>query len=283
MPEHKSSDPILKELNAIMNMIAKAESIEQLPAIERDIVLSKLRQIYDQLSDVSHQNEETGNQSEPEPEIAISEQEDVNSDTLEFDETSEPFADQPSMEIPEEPEHEIIPDETEKQFADRTTDEIPDEPEEPVAEQPAAEIYEEPVEENKVEEDEKIPEDKPVENGFNSQPGIIAEKLTGEKQFVYDTLTEKSSRDNISTKLQSKPITDIAAAIGINDKFQLIRDLFNGDSGSFNKTLETLNGATNFNEAFTYINEKFDWDMEDPSVQLILELVRRKFIVKKDE
>ena len=139
------------------------------------------------------------------------------------------------------------------------------------------------MEDNQVEDEEEIPEDHQAEIGFNSQPGIIAEKLTGEKQFVYDSLAEKSSRDNLSTKLQSKPITDIAAAIGINDKFQLIRDLFNGDSNSFNKTLEILNGATNFNEAFTYINENFDWDMEDPSVQHILELVRRKFIVKKDE
>ena len=134
--------------------------------------------------------------------------------------------------------------------------------------------------------DEKVqefPEEKQPKNGIIPQPGTIADKLTNDKQLVYDSLTEKSSQDNLSSKLQSKPIVDIAAAIGINDKFQLIRDLFNGDSATFNKTLEILNGATNFNEAFSYINENFDWDMEDPSVHFILELVRRKFIVKKDE
>ena len=256
-----------------MDIIGKVESIEKLPAIEREIVLSKLRHVYEKLSDVSQYNVETVDQNDPEPEAVILEQKDVHTDTLEL----------------EEPEEEVIPDEIEEQLHDQPSDEIP---EEPVSDQPEEEIPEEPVEDIEVktkeessdqaEKGQETVKKTQSEKGRKSQPGIIAEKLTGDRQVVYDTLAENSSRDNISTKLQSKPITNIAAVIGINDKFQLIRDLFNGDSGTFNKTLEILNGATNFNEAFTYINENFDWDMEEPSVQFILELVRRKFIINKD-
>jgi len=111
----------------------------------------------------------------------------------------------------------------------------------------------------------------------------IGDKLQGERQFVYETLSEKAAQQNISSKLQSKPISNINSAIGINDKFKLMKDLFNEDTESYTKTIDKLDACNNFNEAFTYISTNFNWDMEDDSVQFILDLVRRKFIVDKDE
>ncbi len=264
MPEQKLIESIRKELTTIMDIIDKVESIEELPAIEREIVLSKLRRVYEDLSEVSQHKVETGDQIDPEAENVILEQNNIHLE-------------------------EGMPDDSEEQGPDQPMDEVS---QEAIPDQPAEEIHEEVAEEDEVKEEvessdqaeevgESLKEKQPG-NRKKSQPGIIAEKLTGERQVVYDSLADNSSRDNISTKLQSKPITNIAAVIGINDKFQLIRDLFNGDSATFSKTLEILNGATNFNEAFTYINENFDWDMEDPSVQFILDLVRRKFITNKD-
>jgi len=110
---------------------------------------------------------------------------------------------------------------------------------------------------------------------------ILAEKFQGGRKYIYESLSEKSQGQNISTKLQSKPISNIASFIGVNDKFKLIRDLFNGDAETYKKTIEKLNNSTNFNDAFNYITTNFNWDMEDDSVQFILDLVRRKFIVDK--
>jgi hypothetical protein len=114
-------------------------------------------------------------------------------------------------------------------------------------------------------------------------PEILGDKLKGEKQFVYETLAEKVGQQNITSKLQSKPISKISSAIGINDKFKLIRDLFNEDSESYAKTIARLDSCSDFNEAFNYITTSFNWDMEEEPVQFLLDLVRRKFIVKKDE
>jgi hypothetical protein len=114
-------------------------------------------------------------------------------------------------------------------------------------------------------------------------PEILGDKLKGEKHFVYETLAEKAVKQNISTQLQSKPISSIISAIGINDKFKLIRNLFNEDPEAYAKTISKLDSCSDFNEAFNYITTSFNWDMEDESVQFILDLVRRKFIVKKDE
>ncbi len=116
-----------------------------------------------------------------------------------------------------------------------------------------------------------------------AHPEILVDKLKGEKQFVYETLAEKAVKQNISSQLQSKPISSISSAIGINDKFKLMRNLFNEDSEAYAKTISKLDSCNDFNEAFNYITTSFNWDMEDESVQFILDLVRRKFIVKKDE
>lgn len=66
--------------------------------------------------------------------------------------------------------------------------------------------------------------------------------------------------------------------MGINDKFYFIRELFNGNAEYFREAMNVLDQAENFNEAYTYIQKTFDWDMEGETVQQLLNLIRRKFI-----
>ena len=114
-------------------------------------------------------------------------------------------------------------------------------------------------------------------------PAILADKYKGEKKFINESLVSSRGKQDIGSKIQSKPIRDIGSSMGINDRFKLINELFNGDKDSFQNTISTLDGASNFNEAFNYITTSFDWDMEEDSVQMLLELVRRKFIVNQNE
>jgi hypothetical protein len=110
----------------------------------------------------------------------------------------------------------------------------------------------------------------------------IAERFQGDKTFMNERLAQQTGKEDLSTKLQSKPIEDISKAIGLNDKYKLVRELFNGNSEFYSQTIEKLNHASNFNEAFTYINTTFDWDREEEPVQFLLDLVRRKFITDKN-
>ncbi len=131
-----------------------------------------------------------------------------------------------------------------------------------------------------------MPEEKtvvPYENKPAAEPATIADKFKGEKKFINERLGDNGSRQDLSSKLQSKPIRDIGTSLGLNDRFKLINELFNGDKDSYQQTINVLDNATNFNEAFNYINTSYDWDMEDDSVQMLLDLVRRKFIVNKNE
>ncbi|MFC2112150.1 hypothetical protein ACFLTA_02695 [Bacteroidota bacterium] len=115
----------------------------------------------------------------------------------------------------------------------------------------------------------------------NSEPATLGDKFKGEQKFINESLADK--KQDLGSKIHSTPISNIGSALGVNDRFKLINDLFNGDKDSFQKTIGILDGAPNFNEAFSYISSSFDWDMEGDSVQLLLELVRRKFIVNQNE
>jgi len=166
---------------------------------------------------------------------------------------------------------------------------------------PAAKLPVNPV----IVKDEKVKDEKPVEiqvkepasqdavqekttlakpeSKVSEEPATLADRFKGEKKFINERLGDNGNRKDLSSKLQSKPIRDIGSSLGLNDRFKLINELFKGDKESYQQTIEVLDGATNFNEAFNYINTTYDWDMEDGSVLMLLDLVRRKFIVNKNE
>ena len=73
------------------------------------------------------------------------------------------------------------------------------------------------------------------------------------------------------------------SAIAINDRFTFIRELFNGDSPAFEHAIKVLNEASNFNDAYNYMTQHYDWDMDSEAVQLLLDIIRRKYIISRHE
>lgn len=99
---------------------------------------------------------------------------------------------------------------------------------------------------------------------------------------LHESLHNKISKEE-DTLAHAKPVTDLLSAIGINDRYTFIRELFNGDSGKFESAIKFLNDATSFNDAYNYMLLYFNWDMESEPVQLLLDMIRRKFIKHKHE
>jgi hypothetical protein len=121
--------------------------------------------------------------------------------------------------------------------------------------------------------------EKIVAHSEHHKETIIAEKYAKDHKFINEVISQGTQKKDFSSMLQSKPISSIEGAIGINEKFLFIHDLFNGDSDTYNKTIEILNNSANFNEAFNYLHNTFSWEMKSEAAQKLLELVRRRFIV----
>ncbi len=81
----------------------------------------------------------------------------------------------------------------------------------------------------------------------------------------------------ISSVMHNKPIADIGAAIGMNDKFYFIRELFSGDTIAYHDTIIRLNAAASLGEAMKILDESTVMG-SDPSAQSsFVDVVRRKF------
>jgi hypothetical protein len=77
-----------------------------------------------------------------------------------------------------------------------------------------------------------------------------------------------------------KPIADIAAALSLNERFQLNNQLFKGNMEVLNEILKKLNGAESYQLAQSFLSqvkEQYQWKDENPAFQLLEELVMRRY------
>jgi hypothetical protein len=100
-----------------------------------------------------------------------------------------------------------------------------------------------------------------------------------------DSLNDKlkQSKKELSEALKDTPIKDIKKAIGINDRFQFINDLFKGDEAMYERSIKTINGFSIYPEAEYWIRRelktKMGWDDQHDTVKQFDQLIKRRFSV----
>ncbi|HDP75202.1 MAG TPA: hypothetical protein ENN49_04915 [Bacteroidales bacterium] len=117
----------------------------------------------------------------------------------------------------------------------------------------------------------------PAPQSHDESSAILADKYQGKRKFRNEVIAEQQQKVDMQSKLQNKPITDLAKAIGINDKFLFIKELFGGDADLYNQTIKHINQLTDLNEAIIYIHENFEWEADNETAMAFIDLVRRKF------
>lgn len=129
----------------------------------------------------------------------------------------------------------------------------------------------------------KLPEiDPPVELKEESiqnhkQPDIKQGTTIEIKPQAHIQQTVHQSPGLLQTKLKPNKINDISRAIGINDKILFVKQLFNGDHQSYINAVAMLNAFESFAHAENHIREMFDWDHEDPTVMKFMEIIKRRY------
>lgn len=89
------------------------------------------------------------------------------------------------------------------------------------------------------------------------------------------TLADKMADDAQPTQPMNR-ISDLRKAIGLNDKFLMIRDLFDGDAERYEDTIDTLNEFDDLDECMIYIIENFAWNPDSEGAKLLVSLIERK-------
>ncbi|HEX5024044.1 MAG TPA: hypothetical protein VFV68_02180 [Agriterribacter sp.] len=98
------------------------------------------------------------------------------------------------------------------------------------------------------------------------------------------SLNEKLNmkKKELGEKLKEEPLKDIKKAIGVNDRYTFITELFRGDEAMYERSLKTINHFTIYPEAeFWILRElklKLGWNEEHPAAKQFDQLVRRRFL-----
>jgi hypothetical protein len=101
--------------------------------------------------------------------------------------------------------------------------------------------------------------------------------------FLNESLNDKlkQGKTELFEILKEAPIKDLRKAIGINDRFLFISDLFRGDEVMYERSIKTINSFNIYPEAEYWINRelkvKIGWDNESKTVQHFDQLVKRRF------
>ncbi|HRH59091.1 MAG TPA: hypothetical protein PL045_00865, partial [Chitinophagaceae bacterium] len=107
----------------------------------------------------------------------------------------------------------------------------------------------------------------------------INEVIAKEELSLNDKL--KTTATELGSKLQETPVKDLRKAIGINDRYLFITELFRGDEAMFDRSLKTINTFSNGAEAEYWIQRelkvKLGWTEDSEAVQQFDQLVRRRF------
>jgi hypothetical protein len=92
----------------------------------------------------------------------------------------------------------------------------------------------------------------------------------------------KRQEVELATKLtDSQGVADLSKAIGVNDKFLFINELFRGDRNMFDRSVKTINGCGSLSEAEYWIGRelkiKLGWQDTNTTVQQFYHLVKKRF------
>lgn len=149
---------------------------------------------------------------------------------------------------------------------------------------------------------------KPIEQPKEVKEKVLIEKETvsivqenGQLDMVFDPMVEiptlshqlkekqaeslndklKQAKTELVEVLKETPIKDLRKAIGINDRFLFINDLFRGDEVMYERSIKTINSFNIYPEAEYWISRelktKLGWDTDLPVVAQFDQLVKRRF------
>ncbi len=85
----------------------------------------------------------------------------------------------------------------------------------------------------------------------------------------------------LSESLQEQPVKDLKKAIGVNDRFLYLNELFRGDEAMYERSIKTINAFNIYPEAEFWIRRelklKLGWDDNYQTVKQFDQLIRRRF------
>lgn len=106
---------------------------------------------------------------------------------------------------------------------------------------------------------------------------VLGEVLGDGAKTLGDVYAGETQADDVASKAASQAVTSLRSAIGINDRFMIIRDVFGGDDIAFENAITDLDRFTDMDEALLHIHDTYRWNPNSEGTKMIIDLLVRKF------
>ena len=136
-----------------------------------------------------------------------------------------------------------------------------------------------------VEKQEELPKQIDLEDSIDEVLEVKTESKPEKPANTAGSINDQFSSIETATladKLGKQPIKDLTTAIGINEKFLFIEEIFSGDAEAFKTAISSLNSMDSFDQASAYINEKltgkFKWKPKGSVENKFIRLIERRYL-----
>lgn len=106
---------------------------------------------------------------------------------------------------------------------------------------------------------------------------IVADRFNDLPDSLNEKLGNMRDDDDIPDYLKAKPLANLKQAIGVNDRFLYIRELFNGDSNLYNQAISKIDEAKNLSDAKAIMLTCTGEKSESDAGRQLIDLLKRKF------
>ena len=117
---------------------------------------------------------------------------------------------------------------------------------------------------------------KNVESIADVKTVTLADAMAQNSTTLADTIAAPAA---LGEEINNSHIKSLRKAIGINDKFLMIRDLFDGDGDVYEQTLDALDEFDSFDDCLLYIAENHpEWNPDSEGAKFLTQLLERKLL-----
>ena len=132
--------------------------------------------------------------------------------------------------------------------------------------------------------DDQVQIDKPKDSNTPIAEAKVEQVVSITFNNDFDELFIFKAAADLSQKLSEAPIKDLGKALGLNEKFLYINELFSGDVTKFQSSIKILNEGDSFSDARVHIEsaliEQHHWmkKLKKPVAKKFVKLVRRRYL-----
>lgn len=260
-----------ERLQHLLQIVEESGDLSQLSDLERDLALQNLRDIYSALRFGATSEME----KKPVREVA---------------EPTEQPTEQPEVVAPVVAE--VVEEVAEKPAEPNV--EVVEEAVEPAENRAAEEVIEPTIEPAPIAEPTIEPTPTPTPEPIPDMVASEVEALRTHRSAMYALYEEESAEPILGESFSEKravadtipcpksvaeqtAITSLVGAIGVADRFMLIRELFDGDAEAYDHAISSLDTIGSFDDCMVYIAENYSWRPSSEGAKLLMELLQRKF------